>query len=83
MTRRLRQDAARLADGVHANLRACVLTLDEQQAPQSCSSGVAALDLSDTPRSWCERADRGLAAAKSAGRNQVVVGPPGPAPALT
>ncbi|WP_295589900.1 diguanylate cyclase [uncultured Lamprocystis sp.] len=77
------QDAVRLADRVLANIRACVLTVDGQRVTLSCSIGAAALEIADTPRSWFERADRGLYAAKSAGRNQVVVGPPGPAPTPT
>ncbi|MGV0951869.1 MAG: GGDEF domain-containing protein [Azonexus sp.] len=74
------QDAVRLADRVLAGIRACTLTVGEQKVTLSCSMGVAALEFSDTPHSWFERADRGLYVAKSAGRNQVAAGPPGPAP---
>ena len=77
------QDAVRLADRVLAGVRASALTVGEQKVTLSCSIGVAALELPDTPGSWFERADRGLYAAKSAGRDQVAVGPPGPAPTPT
>jgi diguanylate cyclase (GGDEF)-like protein len=72
-------DAVRLADRVLTDVRACALTVGAQKVSLSCSTGVAALEFSDTARSWFERADRGLYAAKSAGRNQMAVGSPGAA----
>jgi diguanylate cyclase (GGDEF)-like protein len=68
------QDALSLAERLLGRVRALEITLDDQQIPISFSIGVAHLEPGDDPKAWFERADRGLYASKSAGRDRASAG---------
>jgi diguanylate cyclase (GGDEF)-like protein len=77
--------AAPLAERVLARVRALRIPAGGKELALTASMGAAALTPEDDVRTWFQRADAGLYAAKSAGRDRLEVGraaePPGPAAA--
>ncbi|GEJ57148.1 GGDEF domain-containing protein [Anaeromyxobacter diazotrophicus] len=67
-------DAARLAERLVGRVRSLRVPAGEQTIAVQVSVGVAALERGDDVRRWLERADRGLYAAKAAGRDRVALG---------
>ncbi len=67
-------DGLRLAERVRARVRALRISAGDRDIGVSVSMGAAALGIEDDAGAWFERADRGLYAAKSAGRDRVSVG---------
>jgi len=71
-------DALSLAERVLARVRALQVAGPEGALPVSVSIGVAAAAPGDDPRTWFERADRGLYTAKAAGRDRAAAATEGP-----
>ena len=68
------QDALSLAERVLLRVRAVKVPVGDREFTISASVGAATIVLEDDAKAWFDRADRGLYAAKSAGRNRVAVG---------
>jgi diguanylate cyclase len=69
-------EAARLCDRVLSRVRTLRVPNGERQVSVTLSIGGAALTPEDDVNGWFARADRGLYAAKAAGRDRFVVGGP-------
>jgi len=67
-------DAARLAERVLSRVRMLGISAGDRQVGVTVSIGAAALGREDDAKRWFERADRGLYAAKAAGRNAFAAG---------
>ena len=65
------KDALMLGERLVARIRALRVPAGEGTVNVSVSVGVAGIVLGDTVTTWFERADRGLYAAKGAGRDRV------------
>jgi len=69
-------DARSLAERVLGRIRALrVAASDEQTIEVTVSIGLAAIDGGDDEKTWLDRADRGLYAAKEGGRDRVATNP--------
>ena len=69
-------DARALAERVLGRIRALrVAAPDEKTLEVTVSIGLAAIDGSDDEKTWLDRADRGLYAAKEGGRDRVAANP--------
>jgi len=69
-------DACVLAERVLGRIRALrITTAKEETIEVTVSIGVAAIESDDDGNTWLERADRGLYAAKEAGRDRVATAP--------
>lgn len=66
-----------LAERLLSRVREMRIPAGEQQVTVSLSMGLAALEDGDDWRTWFDRADRGLYAAKAAGRDRLAIGEPG------
>jgi diguanylate cyclase len=67
-------DTINLCERLLARVRGLRIPAGDRSTRVSASLGVASLERDETPLSWFERADRGLYAAKRAGRDRVSVG---------
>ena len=67
-------DALRLAERVLSGVRCLCVPAGSRNVRVRVSVGAASIATDDDPKSWFERADRGLYAAKEAGRDRVGVG---------
>jgi diguanylate cyclase len=68
------KDGLSLAERVLSRVSAAKVPAGDRALALSVSVGVAAIELEDDAKAWFDRADRGLYAAKSAGRNRVAAG---------
>ncbi|HTP29275.1 MAG TPA: GGDEF domain-containing protein [Anaeromyxobacteraceae bacterium] len=66
-------DAVRLADRLLERVRKARIFADGREISLSVSMGAAGIEEGDDARRWFDRADRGLYAAKQAGRDRVEV----------
>jgi len=76
-------DAARLAERVLSRMRVLRIPAGDRQIGVTVSIGAAALGREDDAKRWFERADRGLYAAKAAGRDAFAAGGDPSPPAST
>jgi len=74
------RDALLLAERAAARVREARIAFEGRALQVTLSIGVAALEPGDDAAAWFARADRGLYAAKSGGRDRVAAGPPAGAP---
>jgi diguanylate cyclase len=68
------KDGLSLAERVLSRVSAAKVPAGDRALALSVSVGVATIELEDDAKAWFDRADRGLYAAKSAGRNRVAAG---------
>ncbi len=70
------KDALALAERVLARVRAVKVMAGDSAIALTVSVGAATIGMSDDAKTWFDRADKGLYAAKSAGRDRVATVPP-------